>query len=293
MRIVSRRKFLKGLAYGITLSSLPFTSGLTEAGVKLALGGSNSDYPKIVRGVYDWYGKNFFNFDKYFGSQEKEYIQACIRMMDTPHYAINNNFSYSYFAFSHRVKKEKINSGRTAFGNLKYRKKLLPLIEKLVTKWGVKSSNLPDFDNAFGLGWDVEEDHLKVYMFIQNWNDVSDPGLINLIKLAGREPIYDLGLVSVTLKGGKVVEKKVYLALKNTHPEIVQDYPFKNAIAHTNYMITDTRGIIPQVDIGFPFDMKSINSVGQKIVSTYMDGLRLGLDTIAYQGAEQYTLYFP
>ena len=65
------------------------------------------------------------------------------------------------------------------------------------------------------------------------------------------------------------------------------------AIMHTTLMITNERGIVPQVDLRVPLDPKVLNETGAKICRLYDHVLHAKVDTIAFKDRESFALYFP
>jgi hypothetical protein len=172
---------------------------------------------------------------------------------------------------------------------------------KIASERGVNPAKIPELDRAVGLGWDIEAGHFKVYMLLEDLGAVSDSDMRRLIAKAGDEPKYNIGLGSVTLKDGDILEKKVYVALKNPRPHWVKDYPFRDDITHTNLMITDRRGVVPQVDLTTASNCSAgagklhqhLNEMASRVADRYRRNFNIEVDTITYNGPDDYTIYFP
>ncbi len=57
-------------------------------------------------------------------------------------------------------------------------------------------------------------------------------------------------------------------------------------------MITNRRGIVPQLDVKDAFDTSTLNTPGQSIAAKYT-AMKETIDTIAFADQDTYTLYFP
>ncbi|MEO0811314.1 MAG: hypothetical protein AAFY60_00530, partial [Myxococcota bacterium] len=104
--------------------------------------------------------------------------------------------------------------------------------------------------------------------------------------------IYPQGLASLSIVDGAISERKVYVALREPQPELIQHLPFADSVIHTNLMVTSTRGIVPQVDVDGQVDPCHFNPIAGQIIDRYAQ-LDIGVDTVAYQDADNYVLYVP
>ena len=124
-------------------------------------------YQDLLYKIHGWYCKNFFNFEKELSTYEKEYILSVFKSLDNKS-LFGNNFTkqqQSLITYSHRLNQGKWNHSRLAVcSNLEGTRKLALNILK---HRGIKlpSSMNKDF---WGLGWDFESNHFKIYF--QNFN---------------------------------------------------------------------------------------------------------------------------
>jgi hypothetical protein len=243
--------------------------------------------------IYDWYRSAFFDFNKHLSTKERAFIARCMEL-NTESWArpINDNFEYSLFSFSHRIQGSRVNSSRVFFAVNSQSAAPTSMMADIAKDRGLDPASIPEFEHAVGLGWDVEAGHFKIYLLHEDLAQVRDPDVRRLIAKVGDEPKYDIGLASVTTKGGAIIEKKAYVALKDPQPHWVKDYPFSADIDHTNLMITDRRGVVPQVDLAGKLDTH-LNEMASRVVDRYRRNFKIEVDTITYNGKDDYTIYFP
>ncbi len=303
MRITSRRKFLGDLASAIALTAFPFKK--TFAGFPNSLPHSPTSVKpsEYMNKFHKWYSHTFFNFEKHLSPLEKNYIQTCTQMMDQLSYKINDHFSYSLVTYSQRFSKNKVNSSRLAYGSIQHADRLQTPIRNILKNKGISTKDIQGMGQIAGLGWDFEENLLKVYSYYENLNKVQDADLKNLLKKASSIETYPFGLTSVSFKDKNLVEKKVYVALKEKLPAAVKDYPFREFIIHTNYMITDKRDMVPQVDLIKSDQLKNyLGSQWNHYQAQYEEFYKniipttnpsAFIDTLAYQDSDHFTVYVP
>lgn len=243
--------------------------------------------------LFDWVCHTFFDWRAYLARDERDFVDACLRRMPSSwSEPFGSAVEYSLITFSHRIRFDgRVNSGRAAFGSIKEASRLRPSIAELVKNRGVTPGSLPHFDRAYGLGWDAWNDTLKVYMLVEDLNRVSDPELQALIGLS-HESRFPFGLVSYAIRDGAVRERRIYLALREAIPARVANHPLRSSFMHTNYMVTDERGIVPQVDVHQPFDPRRLGAAAARIATVYKRGMAVSLDTFSEAASHDHTLYF-
>jgi hypothetical protein len=254
-----------------------------------------------MRELHAWHRRTFFDFDKHLNQLEKDYIAACVELMDAREHKVDHNLFYSTVSYSHRVRGDKVNSSRVAYGSLRHRDRLRQPMERILRSRGISPEVMGNLPDAFGLGWDIEAGHLKVYIHLRSLAGIEDREAARLVRKVGETKVHDFGLVSYTFEGPRLSERKVYVALREPRPAQVRDYPFRDLITHTNFMITDRRGIVPQVDLksGELDGKRYLNAAGRKVCEAYQRAMGRELtardasvDTLAYQGPDELTLYF-
>jgi hypothetical protein len=297
MRLISRRSFLGDTA---KLSAAGFLPLAIAQRSDAAPQGRQTVLQQYMRDVHAWHNRTFFDFDAHLAAVEKRYIAACVDVMDARAHRINRNFFYSTCTYSHRVSGTSANSARLAYGSIRHRAALRAPMAEVLRHRGIAAKEIGNLEQAFGIGWDVPQDHVKVYIHLPSLRSIEDADVARLAQKPGEEARYDFGLVSYTFAGGKLHEKKVYVALKSDRPEPVRGYPFEDLIRHTNYMVTDRRGVVPQVDLApGSFDGRYLNAKGQEICAKYREAVGrtftapdARVDTLTYKSPDEFTLYF-
>lgn len=217
--------------------------------------------------IFKWHGETFFNWKKALSREELEYIDTCLAYEVEP---LDPENKLSSLAFSHSVSNKKINSSRIGVGTLAHIPEIQPFVKAILDRKGI---TLPFDLEVYGVGWDVEENHLKIY-------SINPVGKIKKLfpKLSKLKPdnVYERGLISYTFKGKEIYEEKVYF------------YDLFGAI-----MITDKRGAVRQYhdDVNLNTLSGTLNPVGQNLVSKYK-AIGVGLDTLNFQNSNNYVLYF-
>ncbi len=242
------------------------------------------------RTLFRWHCRNFYPFRKAMSKHERDYLKACFEMLDDFREVSETGFDrFSSFSYSHRVKGDKVNSSRLAFGSVEHPDKAYQAAQSVLAERGVvlpqafaPGSKLARFG---GLGWDFEDNQFKVYF---RWLELTqlptDLGaLLTGIDLFQHHPE---GLVSFTYVDGAEAEKKVYL-----YPKEGKELPA--GVVGEAWMVTDRRGLVHQYDLFYPSNWASkLNKVGREIVKKYRERGQT-LDTINYQNEDDFTLYFP
>lgn len=231
--------------------------------------------------VYKWHCKNIYPFDKNLSFVETNYIKKCIQLsyweLLRPLYCIFDPFikRLSYFTYSHRIIDGKCNSSRIAYGSVIQSKKAYIYAKKVLHERNIQSEIIPNSNIAFGgLGWDIQNNHFKIYFRFYDFKKLSDtykellPDMINN---------YQSGLLSITYnKNNKIIERKIYC------------YPIFEMVA--------TLQSIYRKDIQHDCHnnnkwVDKLDKTGLKILDIYKNKYKL--DTITYKNKENYTMYFP
>lgn len=291
--IVCRRTFVEGIAASAALSLVP--------GCKRQADGEGSEVPPqapqsvgaAMRAHYTWYCRNFFDFNEALEPNEREYLFACYGLLKARGHPISGAFSYSLATFSHRVKGTEVNSSRIYAASIDQRHVIRARLFEILRRRGVDPSTMLHMQEAVALGWDIERGHVKVYFLIPNIERIADPDIAALRQVLRDLPLYSQGFGSYTVRDGKVSEKKIYVGVKERLPKPVKGYPFAKSIIHTTYMVTNKRGIVPQVDLEPLRDVSFLNDTGRNIFKKYVDWNDATLDTIAYIDRDRFALYFP
>ncbi len=292
MRIISRRKFLTGagaIAVGATLPR-------GAAGALSPNKPASEQLYKSHRAFHEWYCETFFDFTPHFTALEQEYIEACARHMSEASIAIDATLSYSVASYSHRVQGDHVNSSRAAFGSYRHAAAIQPLAAAVARERGIDPDTVPNMEDLIGLGWDIEAGHFKFYLYLPKLERIQDAKTKELLAKVGELSRYPLGLISYTYAGQKLIERKVYVALTEAQGNpYVKEMPFRDSILHTNLMVTDERGIVPQMDLDGRFSADRLNAAGRSLVERYGSApVPIGAaDTIAYTSADEFTVYFP
>jgi hypothetical protein len=150
-----------------------------------------------------------------------------------------------------------------------------------------------DDPNSFfyGLGWDIDEGHLKVYFRLLDLDEMPQTELRGLLEMTlPREQRRAEGLVSFTYVGSALYEQKVYVyPLPSSSEEALLFSGIKGRVL----MATSRRGVVTQYDVSSTGTWREkLNEAGKALIDTYA---RRGytLDTIVMEDADHFTLYFP
>ena len=232
------------------------------------------------KNVYKWHCDNLYPFNTKLTIKESAYIEKCIDLswweLLRPFYLRKDQFikRLSYFTYSHRVVRGKVNSSRIAYGSVINPDIAYELAKEILNERGIKSEILTDNNIIFGgLGWDFEEGHFKTYFRFKNFKNLSS----NYQKLLGnmQNKCKD-GIISISYDtNGNILERKVYC------------YSKKDNIAELR---SEFRNDIQQDCNGQ--EKWNLNTTGNSILELYRkSGYKL--DTITYKDKQNYTMYFP
>lgn len=238
------------------------------------------------RKLYRWHCRNFFDFRKGLTGVEKVYLERCFNLADSLSPVSDGGYAhFSYYTYSHRVKAESVNSSRMAFGSLDHPDQALQAAFDVLGRRGlVLPEGLAGQNVFYGLGWDIQDDMFKVYFRSRDWRRLPPDFAPLVVEYSWNEHRPE-ALLSLTWAQNSLIERKVYL-----YPTGSAEIPGVQGQAR---MITDTRGEVIQEDLApngaIPYDL---NEAGQKILEKYR-AIGEPLDTIAYAGPQDFTLYFP
>ncbi len=245
--------------------------------------------PEILayhRSLFQWHCRHFFNFRRHLNPTEKAYLETCFRLAtDFDEISEAGYEHFSYYTYSHRIKGSKTNSSRLAYGSVQRPEETVPAALEVLNKRGIKLENsLLQQHKFYGLGWDLEEEQFKIYLRTLDWTTLPAE-LHQLVCDFSTDEYRREALLSLTYQGQETIERKVYL------------YPKQNlekpGVRGSARMITDRRGIVTQEDVSSSEQLPyQLNQEGVRIVELYR-GIGEDLDTIAYHGPEDFTLYFP
>lgn len=232
--------------------------------------------------LFTWHCQEIYPFHERLSTTELEYIEGCIRhsyweVLRTPFSLWDPLLSkLSFFSYSQRIAKNKVNKSRIAYGATILPSQVYPLALKVINERGLKPPKLNDDITFYGLGWDIEEGHLKVYY---RFNDIRKiPDEFQLLTKTSTDEYLDQGLISwIYSKDNTILERRIYR------------YPKSGEEAH---LISDRR-MDRQVDSKVDDKWKDqINQEGRDILALYGRHNHL-LDTITMKDKDHFTLYFP
>jgi hypothetical protein len=246
----------------------------------------DSRYRTYHRTLFQWHCRHFFNFRRHLSAVEKLYLEECFALADTLSEVSEGGYAhFSYYTYSHRVKGDSVNSSRIAYGSVNHPEAAWAAARRVIEKRAIQlPAGLADDNPFYGLGWDIEEGLFKVYFRTLDWRRLP-PSLADLVVDYNWNEHRPEALLSLTWAENRVVERKVYL------------YPIdqvgKQGVQGQARMITDARGEVIQEDLlpdgVIPYDL---NDTGKRILALYEE-IGEPLDTIAYKGPQDFTLYFP
>ena len=252
--------------------------------------------PGAIQKFHGWFCENYHDFRKSLSKDELSFTNGAFECMDR-----NGSFSYAYerqlvfsnVSYSHKVTGATVNSSRMAVGSFVNPEFIVPSAKKCLENRGIATDKIADFDKTIGLGWDVDQGHIKVYIFNKSLDKTSDSevkSMVNLYDDSSREKRFGCGLSSVTFKGKEVIEKKAYVVSRVPSDEVGFSARIKNKV----YMLTTDRGVVPQYDLYPSYDIgQYLNPVGNSIVNKYREEISTPVDTIAYKNNDDFTLYYP
>lgn len=242
--------------------------------------------------LFQWHVDNFLTRAKQLTEVEKTYINQALAITEQNGFQINQDIFYSGYSFSHRIQGDSIDSNRFAVGGYSQKQKIQEFAAKVLAEKNIQADTWAANDKIIGLGWDLEQEHFKIYWHYEDLMKLENPQLQELMTKINRQDYYPFGLVSVTFKKNEPIEHKVYLAMTATAMNIEKTkFPFADEIIHINHMVTNLRGVVPQLDLRGEGVAKILPSPAQRIISQYKK-LGLSVDTITYEDAQKHTLYF-
>lgn len=215
--------------------------------------------------LWTWHCKNVYPFHEKLTPKEQEYIERCMRLswgeLLRPFlvYCDPLLVRLSFFSYSHRVKGERVSSGRVAYGSAIFPQTAYEYAKEVLAERGVV---LPIENHVIfgGLGWDLEEGTFRVYMRCKK------------LELLPRSKKTGEGGVAWTFDAqGKKIEEKIY------------SFPAKK----TTQLDSSQRGVIYQYD-DTPSDLPE---KAQEMIRFYQNH-GYELDTYTKQD-NVCTLYFP
>lgn len=136
-----------------------------------------------------------------------------------------------------------------------------------------------------GLGWDFAERHFKLYLLVADLGELRAtwPNLFGAAAHGARPE----GLLSFTFVEDQVFERKIYF------------YPDEEPAAHGATVVsqarmsTSRRGTVDQLNVRDAVPWRArLGAAGRRILDRYQ-AADLRLDTVAFEGEERCTLYFP
>lgn len=233
------------------------------------------------RFLFQWHCRTFFDFSKAFTDTERDYLEVCFRLPKSKLEVSEGGYRhFSFHTYSHRVKGDKVNSSRIAYGSVENWERAWEPARPVLAERGITLPDKVDEHRFYGLGWDFEKAQFKVYFRTLDWRGLP-PCVAHLVSSYKFEEHRAEALLSLTYEGTEVVEHKVYL------------YPLADESSRLAKMITDRRGEVVQADLEpEERDVYDLNETGRQIVARY-DEIDMNLDTIAYQSEDDFTLYFP
>lgn len=250
---------------------------------------------RVHQRFFQWYNDTFYPIQQHLTPTELAYIQRCFSLSTwfSERAEESDYEEFSYFTYSHRVRGDQVNSSRIAFGSVANPDEMLLAAMPVIQERKIELD--PYFlihENArfYGLGWDLDEGHFKVYFRLIDLDALPQPSLKKLLQQtlprALRRPE---GLVSFTYINNQLFEEKVYAyPLPNNHG----DELFPGAKGRV-LMATSRRGVITQYDVSKTEQWRNkLNPAGQKLIDTYAQQ-GYTLDTIVLTDNDQFTLYFP
>lgn len=242
------------------------------------------------RRLFEWHQETFGRYD--LAPEEREYLETCFALAEGYEQRADSGYSqYSYYSYSHRVEGSRVNSSRLAYGLLSHASETLAAAVPVLEFRGARVD--PFFTRSrhstfYGLGWDLEEGHFKVYFLVDAAEHLPMASLVRLARIGGehRPEV----LVSLTFLEGNLFEEKVYRYPVES-PGTLTSLPAGSS--GRALMSTSRRGVVPQYDVGDPLHwLERLNEQGRAIVTAYAS-IGETLDTVAWSDPHHFTLYFP
>jgi len=178
---------------------------------------------------------------------------------------------YSFYTYSHKVENTKVNSSRIAYGSVIAPSIVYPYALKVLKERHLDCEIEPNKNIYFyGLGWDIEQNHFKIYFRYKNKYILPDTFKKYITENSSKE-----GLLSITYKNKIVIERKVY------------SYMFDKK----NTLLSSNKRKEYQTDCN-RYTNHNLNVTGEEICKKYKEK-NIVIDTINYQDKNNYTMYFP
>lgn len=246
----------------------------------------NAELLTYHRTLFQWHCRHFFNFRRKMHRTEKDYLEVCFRLPDGYKEVSDGGYEhFSYYTYSHRVKGDKVNSSRIAYGSVKHPEQAFAAAEVVLNHREIElPESLVHNTKFYGLGWDMEDNQFKVYFRALDWSNLHP----EFLKLAGShkpQEHREEALLSITYESDIISERKLYLYPK--------DEFLPNGVRGFARMMTDRRGEVAQEDLD-PTNVEghTYNQTGRDLIKKY-EKIGEPLDTVAYHSEDNFTLYFP
>jgi len=233
--------------------------------------------------IFRWHCEKVYPFDKKMSKKELKYVQDCIEISWweclRPLFLFWDEMlpRLSFFCYSQRVDGDKMNKSRMAYGSLMRPGATYEFAKPVLEERKIQLPLQPGGNLAFGgLGWDIEEGHLKVYYRFHDFQKLPEV-YKKLMTDGGTDTCAPQGILSWTFQGSALIETKVYR------------YPSSEKEAH---LYSATRKDV-QTDCSMDDTWQDkVNEKGQEIIALYGEK-KLYLDTITVKDKDHFTLYFP
>ena len=238
------------------------------------------------RSLFRWHCQHFFDFQSAMSAKERKYLRKCWSLCENYQEVSEGGYRhFSYYTYSHRVKGDLVNSSRIAYGSVHHPHKAYQAARAVLAERGIDPPDSLTHRNKFyGLGWDFDKGHFKLYFRTLEWSRLH-PEFLTLAKGHKPEEHRSEALLSITYVESEIRERKLYL-----YP---LDHLLPNGVQGFARMMTDRRGEISQEDLDpKKVEQHNYNQTGLKILEMYEE-IGESLDTVAYQSEDEFTLYFP
>ena len=283
------------------------------------------------RVLFNWYCLKWYNLHGYLMEEEIEYLELFFSLHGREFRAFNLEGSWkgnrmSSYTYSHSltVGSDHIDSTRFRFGTLKFFDKLWKAAKKILNRRGIKLNpyyldGLGKGNFSFhGLGWDVEKQLFKIYLMYHNFNaipkylrDLTEPGVETLCLQHGlisfsytqnskeiaeeaENPAFQ-GKFDQYVNDAQLREEKVYVYPEDVSAARDAGLEVPSYTGTLALMFTSKRGMVPLYDIerGRLCSWRSQFPPAGLLVADAWSNVGLPLETISYQSATEYSMYFP
>jgi hypothetical protein len=274
------------------------------------------------RVLFNWYCLKWFDLYDVLMQEEVDYLNLFFKLHGKEFRAFNLEGSWkgnrmSSYAYSHSlvIGSDYVDSTRFRIGTLTFFDEMWIAAEKVLKKRNIRLNpyyldGLGKGNFSFhGLGWDSNKQLFKVYLMYHDFNavpkhlrDLTEPGVESLCLKHG------LISFTYTTEGNQITkENKSVSHNPQLHEEKIYVYPEEVAAARDaglevpSYtgtlalMFTSKRGMIPLYDLerGRLCSWRSqFPSAGLSVADAWSN-IGLPLETISYQSATEYSMYFP